>query len=138
MTADLFGFESQTTRRTNNRPEAAALAEVLRVLRHHPAVAWVERQNSGVARMGGRFVRFGWPGCSDLIGMLQDGRLLAVECKAPAGKVRAEQAEFLALVRRFGGVAFVARDCRDVLRELPGIDGESATLVNAPATLAKE
>jgi hypothetical protein len=137
MTADLFGFESQTTRRTNNRPEAAALAEVLRVLRHHPAVAWVERQNSGVARMGGRFVRFGWPGCSDLIGMMQDGRLLAVECKAPAGQVRAEQAEFLALVRRFGGVAFVARDCRDVLRELPGIGGGSTVHRNAPATLAK-
>jgi len=66
VSADLFGFESPTTKRTNNKPEAAALAEVLRVLRHHPAVAWVERQNSGVARMGGRFVRFGWRGlCSE-------------------------------------------------------------------------
>ena len=138
MSADLFGFESPTTGRTNNRPEAAALAEVLRVLRHHPAAAWVERQNSGVARIGGRFVRFGWAGCSDLLGMMQDGRLLAVECKAPAGKVRAEQAEFLSLVRRFGGVAFVARDCRDVLRELPVI-GEGSTLCrDAPATLGDD
>ena len=31
-----------------------------------------------------------------------------------------EQAAFLSLVRRFGGVAFVARDCRDVLRTLDG------------------
>ncbi|MBL8406882.1 MAG: VRR-NUC domain-containing protein [Candidatus Accumulibacter sp.] len=104
--------------RANDRPEAAALAEVLQVLRHHPLVAWVERQNSGVARIGGRFVRFGWPGCSDVLGQLKDGRLLAVECKAPKGKLQAEQAEFLSLVRRFGGVAFLARDCRDVLREL--------------------
>jgi hypothetical protein len=73
--------------------------------------------------MGGRFVRFGWKGCSDLLGMMRDGRLLAVECKAPGGKMRAEQAEFLSLVRRFGGVAFVARDCRDVLRELSATDG---------------
>ncbi len=32
---------------------------------------------------------------------------------------KADQAEFLSLLRRFGGVAFLARDCRDVLRELP-------------------
>jgi len=50
--------------------------------------------------------------------MLKNGRLLAVEVKAPGGRLRPEQAEFLSLVRRFGGVAFVARDCRDVSREL--------------------
>jgi hypothetical protein len=66
----------------------------------------------------GRFVRFGWQGCSDLLGMMRDGRWLAVECKAAKGKLRAEQAEFLSLMRRCGGVAFVAHDCRDVLCEL--------------------
>lgn len=138
MSADLFGFDAPPLPRTTDRPEAAALAEVLKALRHHPCVAWVERQNSGVARIGGRFVRFGWAGCSDLLGMMQGGRLLAVECKAPGGKVRAEQAEFLSLVRRFGGVAFVARDCRDVLRELPVI-GEGSTLCrDAPATLGDD
>ena len=111
--------EAAPTPRVNDRLEAAALAEVMQVLKHHPAVAWIERQNSGVARMGGRFVRFGWPGCSDLLGQLKDGRLLAVEVKAPKGKLRADQVEFLSTVRRFGGVAFLARDCRDVLRELP-------------------
>jgi len=138
MSTDLFGYDAPPLPRTNDRPEAAALAEVLKALRHHHAVAWVERQNSGVAKIGGRFVRFGWAGCSDLLGMLQDGRLLAVEVKAPRGKVRAEQAEFLSLVRRFGGVAFVARDCRDVLRELPSI-GEGSTLRrDAPATLGDD
>lgn len=110
--------EAQPASRANVRHEAAALAEVLQVLKHHPLVAWCERQNSGVARIGGRFVRFGWPGCSDVLGQLKDGRLLAVECKAPAGRLTDEQAQFLSLVRRFGGVAFMARDCRDVLREL--------------------
>ncbi|MBL8423467.1 MAG: VRR-NUC domain-containing protein [Candidatus Accumulibacter phosphatis] len=104
--------------RRNDRAEAAALAEVLQTLRHHPAVAWVRRQNSGVARIGDRFVRFGWPGCSDILGQLIDGRLLAVECKAPKGRLQAEQAAFLDLVRRFGGVAFQARDCRDAQRWL--------------------
>ena len=113
----MFGFEVATAR-TNERPEAAALVEVLKALRHHPAIAWAERQNTGAAQVGGRFVRFGWRGCSDVIGMLKDGRLLAVEVKAPSGKLRAEQAEFLSLVRRFGGVAFVARNVANVISEL--------------------
>ena len=37
MAADLFGLEQQTPR-TNSRPEAAALVEVLKALRTHPAV----------------------------------------------------------------------------------------------------
>jgi hypothetical protein len=115
---DLFGFESATMLHTNDR--AAALVEVLKVLRNHPAEAWCERQNSGAAKVGGRFIRFGWRGCSDVLGMMKDGRLLAVECKAKGGRLRPEQAAFLSLVRRFGGVAFVARDCRDVLRALDG------------------
>ena len=120
MSADMFGFESAPIPRTNDRPEAAALVEVLKVLRNHPAVAWCERQNTGAAKVGGRFIRFGWRGCSDVIGQLKDGRLLAVECKAPKGRIRPEQKEFLSLVQRFGGVSFVAHDCRDVLRWLDG------------------
>ncbi|MCM8623267.1 MAG: VRR-NUC domain-containing protein [Candidatus Accumulibacter sp.] len=126
--AALFGDDipqAAPAPRANDRPEAAALAEVLQVLKHHPVVAWVERQNSGVARIGGRFVRFGWPGCSDVLGQLKDGRLLAVECKAPKGKATDEQTQFLSLVRRFGGVAFLARDCRDVLRELAGDEAKA-------------
>ena len=115
---DLFGYEGAPTKRTNNRPEAAALVEVLHALRGNPAVAWCERQNTGAAKVGGRFIRFGWRGCSDLIGMLKDGRLLAVECKALGGQLRPEQKEFLSLVRRFGGVAFVAHNCRDVMQAL--------------------
>lgn len=111
----MFGFEDATAHRTNDRPEAAALVEVLKVLRHHPAVAWAERQNTGAANVGGRFIRFGWRGCSDVIGQLKDGRLLAVECKAPKGRMRPAQVEFLSLVRRFGGVGIVARNARDVI-----------------------
>ena len=114
---DLFGLEQQTPR-INDRKEAAALVEVLKALRAHPAVSWAERQNTGSARIGGRFVRFGWPGCADVLGQLRDGRFLAVEVKGPTGKLRPEQAVFLERVRAGGGVAFVARDCRDVLKVL--------------------
>lgn len=114
---DLFGLEQQP-KRTNDHKEAAALVEVLKALRAHPAVSWAERQNTGSARIGGRFVRFGWPGCSDVLGQLRDGRFLAVEVKAPKGKLRPEQTVFLERIRSGGGVAFVARDCRDVFLEL--------------------
>jgi len=117
MAADLFGLE-QTDKRTNDRPEAAALLEVLKAVRAHRLVAWCERMNSGAAKVGNRFIRFGWPGCPDVLGQLKDGRLLGVEVKARAGRLRPEQALFLERIRAAGGVAFVARDLRDVLREL--------------------
>ena len=114
---DLLGDEIQTPR-TNSRPEAAALVEVLKALRTHPAVAWCERMNTGAATVEGRFIRFGFKGCPDVLGQLKDGRLLGVEVKAQAGRLRPEQALFLERIRCAGGVAFVARDCRDVLRTL--------------------
>lgn len=117
MAADLFGLE-QTPKRHNDRPEAAALVEVLKAVRAHSLVAWAERQNSGAAKVGGRFIRFGWPGCPDVLGQMKDGRLLGVEVKSRAGRLRPEQAVFLDRIRGAGGVAFVARDLRDVLREL--------------------
>ncbi len=118
MVNDLFGMAASPTKRTNDRPEAAALLEVLKALRAHPAVSWCERMNSGAARVGGRFIRFGFTGCPDVLGMLTDGRLLGVEVKSPTGKLRPEQSIILERIRGAGGVAFVARDLRDVMREL--------------------
>ena len=115
--ADLFGLEQQP-KRINDRPEAAALVEVLKAVRAHPLVEWCERMNSGAAKVGGRFIRFGWPGCPDVLGQLKDGRLLGVEVKSHTGRLRPEQTIFLERIRGAGGVAFVARDLRDVLREL--------------------
>ncbi len=115
---DLFGVETSPPKRTNDKPEAAALSEVLMALRAHPAVVWCERMNSGAAKVGNRFIRFGFKGCPDVLGQLRDGRLLGVEVKAPKGKLRPEQAVFLERINTAGGIGFVARDCRDVIREL--------------------
>jgi hypothetical protein len=120
VAVDLFG-DAMPERRHVDRREAAGLVEVLRALRAHPAVAWVQRMNTGAAKIEGRFVRFGWTGCPDVLGQLRDGRLLGVEVKAPRGRLRTEQTVFLELIGRFGGVAFVARDLRDVARELGGV-----------------
>lgn len=132
---DLFGLEQQP-KRSNDRPESAALVEVLKALRAHPAIAWCERMNSGAAKVGNRFIRFGWPGCPDVLGQLRDGRLLGVEVKSPTGKLRPEQTVFLDRIRGAGGVAFMARDCRDVLRELSDqyARGESITQTPTAST----
>lgn len=114
---DLLG-DALLLERKNAKPEAAALKEVLIALTAHSAVAWCERMNSGAVKIGNRFVKFGWPGCSDVIGQLKDGRLLAVEVKSPAGKLRPEQTIFLERVRLAGGTAFMARNCLDVFCEL--------------------
>lgn len=121
--ADLFGLELPA-KRSYSKPEAAALAEVLKALRAHPAVAWCERQNSGAAKVGNRFIRFGWPGCPDVLGQMKDGRLLGVEVKSRTGRPSPEQSVFLERIRAAGGVAFVARDCRDVNRELERMNHE--------------
>lgn len=107
-----------------DRNEGAVLVEVMQALRAHPAVSWCERMNSGAARVGGRFIRFGFTGCPDVLGQLRDGRLLGVEVKAPKGKLRPEQAVMLERIAGAGGVAFVARDCRDVIRELSRPTGQ--------------
>ena len=122
---DLFG-DDVPAKLTNDRPEAAALVEVLLTLRAHPMVAWAERMNSGAVRIGGRFVRFGWTGCPDVLGQLLDGRLLGVEVKAAKGRLRPEQTIFLERIRAAGGVAFMARDCRDVFFNLDIAGGKQA------------
>ena len=127
MAADLFGLE-QAPPRILDRKEAAALVEVLAALRSHAAVAWCDRMNSGAARMGAHFVRFGWSGCPDVLGQLKDGRLLGVEVKGPDGRLRPVQALFLERIRAAGGVAFMARDCRDVLRELSAERGSQCPI----------
>ena len=49
-------------------------------------------------------------------------RSLAPTGVPPAGKLRPAQVVFLERIRAAGGVGFVARDCRDVLRELNDVE----------------
>ena len=118
-------------RQPSARPEADVLRTVLAALRRHPAVAWVERVNSGVVEVDGRWIRYGWVGSADVIGQLADGRFLAVECKAPAGRVSEAQQAFLDRVTAAGGVAFVARGSDDVATELGQADPVPQALVQA-------
>lgn len=104
---------------TGKRPklkvsEAIVLDSVLRFLRIHPRVAWVQRINVGAYKAdGARYLRFGFKGCSDIIGQTKEGRFLAIECKSTTGTLTDEQETFLARVNRHGGLAGMVRSIND-------------------------
>lgn len=87
--------------------ESAVLKGCLEYLRLRGIYCW--RNNTGAVKNGNRFIRFGFPGSSDILGILPDGRFLAVECKRGKGGVVSElQKEFLHNIEENGGVAVVA------------------------------
>lgn len=66
--------------------------------------ARIWRNNSGMAFGKGRAVKFGITGQADLSGILSDGRRLELEVKKPGEGPTTEQADFGAMIERFGGV----------------------------------
>lgn len=77
------------------------------------------RNNTGAAKIGKRFIRYGFPGSSDIIGILPDGRFLAVECKREkGGRLSDLQKEFLSAIEKNNGVPIVARSVQELQEEL--------------------
>lgn len=100
--------------------ERDVLSAVFAAIKYHPKVAFAWRQNTGAAVRDERVVRFAFAGCSDILGMLKDGRFLAIECKRPGGKLSTGQHVFLHKVNRHGGLGFMATCVTDVARALDG------------------
>ena len=97
--------------------ERDVLAAVLEALKFCGKVAWFQRMNTGgITNPNGQYVRFGFPGCADILGQMTDGRLLAIEVKRPGAVPTEEQQAFLGRVQRANGVAFVAWSVEDVAR----------------------
>ena len=111
--------------------EAAVLASVLQALNFYPSVSWFRRMNSGAYVLGEhkqrRFIRFGFEGCSDIIGQMKPrrkglpGAWLAIEVKSATGKVSDHQERFLDMVNAAGGVGFVARSVDDLKQHLGNV-----------------
>ena len=58
--------------------------------------------------------RFAMNGVSDILGVLPDGRFLAIEVKSDKGRCSDDQVHFLGEVNKRGGLAFVAKSVDDV------------------------
>jgi hypothetical protein len=102
-------------------PEGAVVKVCLEYLALRGIYAY--RQNTGAAEYQNktgkkRFVRYGKPGASDIVGLLPGGRFIAVECKAPRGRLSELQAAFLQDIERMGGLAVVARSVEDLEKSL--------------------
>lgn len=86
------------------------------------------RQNAGAIKtQSNRYVKLAKAGVSDIIGMLWDGRFLAIEVKTPKRRkmVTPAQKEFLDDVNNNGGVGFVACDLNEVKNMLNKIRKEA-------------
>jgi hypothetical protein len=100
--------------------ESAILGGCLAACQGFGVLAW--RQQVGAATIGGRHVRFGVRGQSDILGVVRRGphrgRLLAIEVKRPGQRPRPRQVLWLRDVIEAGGIAWWTdgvADCVDVL-----------------------
>ena len=101
-------------------PESRILAEIRIALSEQApdAVFWRLHQGQGYTP-DGRHLRGGLvAGAADLIGVGPGGRFLAIEVKAPRGKVSREQTQWGAIIRKHGGFYAVVRSVPDALAAL--------------------
>ncbi len=96
--------------------ERDILSSILAYLEYRRIFAW--RNNTGAVHRGGRWIQFGHLGSSDILGMLPDGRFLAIEVKRKGAKPTPAQEEFALTVRRNKGVYILARCVADVDKRL--------------------
>lgn len=107
--------KKQTKRITSKKDlESAVIRECLLWLKEHGIFAW--RNNVGAFPLsGGRFIKFGLVGASDIIGILSDGRFLAVECKKRiGGKLSPQQEWFKKKIESNHGVFVMATSNKDL------------------------
>jgi len=57
-------------------------------------------------------------GVPDILGVLADGRLLAIEVKRPGGRLSEFQKSFLGIASKTGAIAFKASSVQEVCEEL--------------------
>lgn len=97
--------------------ETAIVGSCLCLLSMLGIYAW--RNNTGALRnKKDRLVRYGKPGSSDIIGILPDGRFLAVECKTNKGKLSPGQKLFLEEIRNNNGVAIIAHSSDELMDQI--------------------
>lgn len=90
------------------------------VWRNETAKAWVGRilhkDGQHVTLANARMVSFGLcTGSSDLVGITQSGRFLAIEVKTAKGRASKEQLIFIDAVNSAGGIAGIARSPEEAL-----------------------
>lgn len=99
-------------RRGKSQPENKVVQACFQVLKARGIFAW--RNNTGCAWVGNRPIRYGLPGSADILGLLPDGRFLAVECKSAKGKQSDVQKRFQENVENSNGLYVLAYSAEDL------------------------
>ena len=110
-------------------PEGDLIRAILEYLELRGIMAW--RNNKGAtpyineATGRRRYVKFGGkPGASDIFGVLQGGRFLAIETKIRPRKPTPDQRMFMIDVNAAGGLAFPAWTLDDVVERFEQEDAD--------------
>ena len=80
--------------------------------------AWKNHSTGIFNAKGGGFIPTGKPGVSDILGIMPDGKFLAIEVKKKGGKVSDYQIAFIKDIILNNGIAFVAYSVDDVIKTL--------------------
>jgi hypothetical protein len=108
--------------------ESPVVHDCLEWLAKQRVFAW--RNNTGAIVLDRRLIRYGHPGSSDILGILDDrfrcpesgrslaGVLLCVECKSPTGRQSTDQKLFERIVSGRGGVYVLARSDTELADKL--------------------
>ena len=100
-----------------NLKEDVVLQGCLDYLKLRGLFVW--RNNTGSCKIGKRYIRFGYIGSSDILGICPDGRFLAVECKREKGGIVSQnQKIFLAEINARGGVGIIVHSVKELSEKL--------------------
>ncbi len=91
---------------------------ILEYLRWRGIFCWKNNTAGIYVKARNTYIPSHAPGVSDILGVLPGGRFMAIEVKAPKGKVSPHQQQFIDSINQAGGVAFVAHSVEEVERHL--------------------
>lgn len=99
-------------RRPAAEREAPVLHDCLKWLHERGVFAW--RNNTGVVWVEDRPIFYGYKGSADILGILPDGRFLAIETKSPTGVQSDDQKKFQASVEANNGDYLLVRSAKEL------------------------
>ena len=112
LTEEQFAERKKVPKGQPVRPYERDVLSAVMALKY-PKIAWLARMNTGTTKIGERFIRFGFPGLSDIIGQTLDGRFVAIEVKRDGEKPTEEQQAFLQMVAQHNGIAGCAHTAQE-------------------------
>jgi len=90
---------------------------IIQYLKYKKIFAW--KYNSvGIKKPNGSYIPIGLKGVSDIIGLTDDGKFIAIEVKMKGNKPSIYQEEFLNQIKQRNGIAIVAYSLEDVMKFL--------------------